>query len=175
MAARFWCSWPKVPGLIKGADKEYVVNAHDVLNGKVEVSGKVVVIGGGLVGAETADALCRSCKVSIVEMLPQIIRDGEYSPVYYMKQRFQEFGVDVHTSTKLLEIGDHTVIAEHAGQEFVIDNVDYVIIAVGVRTNPTLLEHLDQLDCPVLKVGDANGVKNGYWGIREGYEAGLRV
>lgn len=103
-------SKPFVPGFIKGADKEYVVNAHDVLNGKVDMSGNVVVIGGGLVGAETADTLCRPCKVSIVEMLPQIMRDGEYSPAYYMKQRFQEFGVDVHTSTKLLEIGDHSVI-----------------------------------------------------------------
>ena len=50
-------SKPFVPGFLKGADQDFVVNAHDVLLGKVEVQGKVVVVGGGLVGAETADTL----------------------------------------------------------------------------------------------------------------------
>lgn len=44
-------SKPFVPGFLKGADQDFVVNAHDVLLGKVEVQGKVVVVGGGLVGA----------------------------------------------------------------------------------------------------------------------------
>lgn len=168
-------SIPFVPDFIKGADQNFVVNAHDVLNGKVEVHGNVVVIGGGLVGAETADTLSQSCKVSIIEMQPQIMKDGEYSPTYYMKQRFREYGVDVYTSTKLMEIGDHVVVAERDGSEVRIENVDTVVIAVGVRTDNSLLEHLDNLECRVIKVGDANGVKNGYLGIREGYEAGLAI
>ncbi len=168
-------SKPFIPGFIKGADKEYVVHAHDVLNGKVEVSGNVVIIGGGLVGSETADTICRACKVSIVEMLPQIMRDGEYSPAFYMKQRFQEFGVNIYTSTRLLEIGNHSVIAKHGREPFTINNVDYIVIAVGVRTDSTFLEQLESVDCSVIKVGDANGVKNGYMGIREGYEAWLRL
>lgn len=61
-------SKPFVPGFLKGADQDFVVNAHDVLLGKVEVQGKVVVVGGGLVGAETADTLSQSCQVSVIEM-----------------------------------------------------------------------------------------------------------
>lgn len=168
-------SKPFIPGFIKGVEQDFVVNAHDVLNGKVEVSGNVVVIGGGLVGAETADTLSQSCKVSIIEMLPQIMKDGEHSPAVYMKQRFQEFGVDIYTSTKVMGIGDHTVLAEQDGKELILENVDIVIIAVGVRTDNTLLEALENLSCPVIKVGDANRVKNGYLGIREGFEAGLNL
>ncbi len=166
---------PFVPGFIRGVEQDFVVNAHDVLNGKTEVGENVVVIGGGLVGAETADMLSQSCKVSIIEMLPQIMKDGEYSPAFYMKQRFKEHGVAVHTSTKVLEIGDHTVIAEKEGQKIEIENVDNVVIAIGVRTDTTLLEKLENMECQVIKVGDANGVKNGYLGIREGYEAGLNL
>ncbi len=168
-------SKPFVPGFIKGAEQDFVVNAHDVLNGNVEVHGNVVVIGGGLVGAETADTLSQSCQVSIIEMQPQIMKDGEHSPTYYMKQRFQKYGVNVYTSTKLMEIGDHEVIAERGGTEVRIPNVDTVVIAVGVKTDTTLLEQLDTLSCRVIKVGDANGVKNGYLGVREGYEAGLAI
>lgn len=44
-----------------------------------------------------------------------------------------------------------------------------------MKTDLTLIDKIDQLSCKVIKVGDANGVKNGYLGIREGFEAGLSV
>ena len=49
---------PIIPN-IPGTDKDFVVNSHDVLDGKVTVSGNVVVIGGGMVGMETAEFSCR--------------------------------------------------------------------------------------------------------------------
>ena len=142
-------SRPFIPP-IQGADQDFVVTAHDVLLGKTEPGNRVVVIGGGLVGAETA-------------------------PTKYMKEWFSQNGVQIHTSTKLLEIGDHTVTAEKDGERFVLENIDTVIIAVGVKTDRTLLDSMEHVSCKVLKVGDANGVKNGYLGIREGYEAGLNA
>ena len=50
-----------------------------------------------------------------------------------------------------------------------------MVIAVGVKTDTALFDQLEGLPCPVYKVGDANGVKNGYLGIREGFEAGLAL
>ena len=47
---------PSTPG-IKGVGSEHVVYAFDVIAGKVSVGKKVVVVGGGLVGVETADFL----------------------------------------------------------------------------------------------------------------------
>ena len=127
-------------------------------------------------GAETADMLSLQCeKVSVIEMLPEIMRDGEPSPSRYIKERFKKYGVDIYTSTKLTEIGDHKIFAEKDGQQIVIDDVDSVIIAVGVRKNAALDDALEKLECQVIRVGDANGVKNGYLGIREGYEAGLNI
>lgn len=92
-----------------------------------------------------------------------------------MKQRFQQFGVQVYTSTKVLEIGRHTVAAEREGQAITLEDVDFVVIAVGVKTDTALFDQLEGLPWPVCKVGDANGVKNGYLGIREGFEAGLAL
>lgn len=49
-----------------------VVSSWDILNGQ-EVSGKCVVLGGGLVGAETAEYLAnKGLEVSIVEMMNKI-------------------------------------------------------------------------------------------------------
>lgn len=50
-----------------------------------------------------------------------------------------------------------------------------VIVAVGVRTDRNLLDQIEDANYKVICVGDANGVKNGYLGIREGYEAGLNA
>lgn len=161
---------------IKGTDRDFVTNAHDILLGKKAFGNNVVVIGGGLVGAETADMLSAQCEqVTIIEMLPQIMKDGEASPAYYMKKRMKENNVQIYTSTKLTEIGDHCVMAEKDGQELRVDNVDTVIVAVGVRPEMSILNCVENLTCKVLKVGDANGVKNGYLGIREGFEAGLNA
>lgn len=168
-------STPFVPP-IKGADQDFVVTAHDILLGKKEAGNNVVVMGGGLAGAETADMLAMQCRqVTILEMMPQIMKDGEPSPAKYMLQRFHQNGVSIHTSTKLTEIGDYCITALKDGVEFTIPNVDTVIIAAGVRTDRSLLEHTGGLACKIIKAGDANGVKNGYLGIREGYEAGLQV
>lgn len=168
-------SSPLIPKF-KGYDQDFVVTAHDVLLGRAEVGKRVAVVGGGLVGAETADMLSLQCeKVSVIEMMPEIMRDGEPSPSRYIKERLKKYGVDIYTSTKLTEIGDHKIFAEKDGQQIVIDDVDSVIIAVGVKKNAALDDALEKLECQVIRVGDANGVKNGYLGIREGYVAGLNI
>ncbi len=47
-----------------------------------------------------------------------------------------------------------------------IDNVDTVIVAVGVRPEMSILNCVENLTCKVLKVGDANGVKADTWESR---------
>ena len=52
---------PKIPG----AEGAHVANSHDVLAGKVKPTGKVVIIGGGMVGMEVAELLAeQGCTVT---------------------------------------------------------------------------------------------------------------
>lgn len=61
---------------IKGADAVHVLDAWKVLADEAICAGKVVVIGGGLVGAETAETLAyRGCQVNIVEMMDEIAKE----------------------------------------------------------------------------------------------------
>ena len=58
---------------IPGADGDNVVSSWDVLAGKCDVKGHCAVIGGGLVGTETAEYLLeKGCTVSIIEMMDKI-------------------------------------------------------------------------------------------------------
>lgn len=163
---------PPIPGI----DKPHVAMATDVLFGEREVWGNVVVIGGGLVGAETADHLaCHGCRVTIVEMLDQIVKDGEPAPTKYLLQRLAEKDVTVLTSASVTQIHDNAVSVTHKGRDIRLEPTDSVVIAVGVRPESSLAGELEESGLPVTVVGDALRAKNGYLDIREGYEAGLYV
>ena len=162
---------------IKGL-REYGVVAQKVLRGEAEVGNKVVVIGGGLVGAETADYLAEhGCgDVTIVEMLPQIVKDGEPAPTYYLKKRMAEHGVKVLTSAAVQEVKEHGVVYKKDDSCIEIADVDTVVIAIGVRANTALEESLTDCSFTIVSVGDCHErAKNGYRGIQEGYEAGIRI
>ncbi len=73
-------------------------------------------------------------------------------------------------------IGENSVILEGKDKtERTILDVDTVVIAAGVKTEHSFMDSMERISCKVILAGDANGVKNGYLGIREGFEAGLNV
>ena len=102
--------------LIPGVDKAFVKDSHDVLDGKAEATGNVVVIGGGMVGMETAEYLAeKGAKVSVLEMLPDICSDMGTTRKICMGEEIQKSGIIPVTSIKVTEIGDNVVIGEKDG------------------------------------------------------------
>lgn len=164
-------SMPPVPGL-----KEHTCTARQVLAGESPVGHKVVVIGGGLVGAETADHLAvYGHDVTVIEMMSQIMADGEPIPTMLMLQRYAEANVKTLTSAKVKTISADAVTYEKDGQEYTVDQVDTIINAMGRRSDRSLLDELEGSGYEVVSIGDAKEAKSGYLGIREGYEFGLTV
>lgn len=164
---------PPIPGL-----REHGVVAQDVLRGRAEFGSRVVVIGGGLVGAETADFVAEggSPDVTIVEMLPQIVKDGEPAPTSFLLERLAAHGVRVLTSAAVRGVEADAVVYEKDGEQVRLGDVDTVIVAIGARANTALGDTLTDAPYQVISVGDCNErAKNGYRGIQEGFEAGLRV
>lgn len=155
---------------IEGAEQPHVVTAHDVLAGKVAVGRNVVVIGGGLVGAETAEYVAyHGSQVSILEMQPQIAKDGEGASNYYMLQNLEKHHVDVYTNAIVLGIRKDSVYFQLQEQEHRIVDVDTVIMATGVKSNQEFAKTLQGKQIPFIAVGDAAEVKNGFANIQEGY------
>jgi 2,4-dienoyl-CoA reductase-like NADH-dependent reductase (Old Yellow Enzyme family)/thioredoxin reductase len=165
-------SVPPIPGL-----REFGVFAEDVLRGRKEFGKRTVVIGGGLVGAETADhiAFHGASEVSIIEMLPRIAGDGEEASVYFLKDRLAKKNVRIYTSAKVSAVTEHAVSFMKEDKQEIITDVDTIIIATGRRANPALSESFNSSSYEVVTVGDALRAKNGYRDIREGFEAGLHI
>lgn len=160
---------PPVEGL-----KNYKL-ASDVLLGKEDVGKKVLIIGGGLVGAETAEYLgANGIQVTLVEMLDQIAKDGETAPNGFLFENLKKYGVAVYTSTSVVSVTGTSVLLKKQDDSIALENIDDVIIATGFRPNTNLDKLLSAYDGEVVRVGDANKVKNGLHNLREVYEAALK-
>lgn len=161
---------------IKGAERPHVVTAHEVLAGNVIVGKNVVVIGGGLVGAETAEYVAyHGSQVSILEMQPQIAKDGEGASNYYMLNNLENYHVAIYTNAKVLEITENIVYFQLQEEERSITNVDTVVIATGVKSNQDFANALQEKQIPFIAVGDAAEVKNGFANIQESYRVGMML
>ncbi len=126
---------------VPGGNLPHVVSAWDVLAGRSLVFGKVAVIGGGLVGAETAEYLAQQgAKVSIVELMPEIAKGESATVLPSLKASFAKHGVQELVNTKLMEIKPGCVVCQNTqNRETVLVDADFVVMAVGARAN--------ELDC----------------------------
>ena len=144
---------------IPGHELPIVASAWDVLAKKSIVFGKVVIIGGGLVGVETAEYLAKAgCEVTIVEMLDAIAKEESGTILPTLMEELDNYGVIRHTHTKLNEIHPDfiTVTTETADTEpktFEIP-ADFVVMAVGARKQ---LPNLKDCPLPIHYVGDCSG------------------
>lgn len=100
---------------------------------------RLVVLGGGPIGSELAQAFARlGSRVTQIEMAPRILlrEDPEVSEL--VTQRFRAEGIDVrvgHTAKRIeLVAGQKQLIAEHAGRELGIP-FDALLVAVGRSAN----------------------------------------
>ncbi|MFC1761949.1 IS630 family transposase [Planctomycetota bacterium] len=113
----------------------------------------VVIVGGGLIGVETTEALVEhGCRVTMVEMLPQILRILDADMAKLVEKHMESHGVKVLTDTRLEAIdGDDTVTAvQTSAGRF---SADMVIMAIGVRPSVSLAQAAD------LEIGTSGGIK----------------
>ena len=163
---------PNLPGVKRGS----VVTAHDVLEGKTDVGRTVAVIGGGMVGSETASHLANHGKeVSIVEMLPEIAADINARSKPFLLKDLAEHNVRLYLNSVVKEILADGLRIERDGREEKIGPFDTIILAVGVQPCNDLTRKLDGKVARLLTIGDASNPRKALEAIGEGYLAGLEV
>jgi len=147
-------SKPLIPN-IAGVDRKSVITASDVLKG-AKVGQKVVVVGGGLVGCETADYLAQQGKeVTIVEMLRHTARDIGPAARYFLRRRMAAKGIRILTSTTVEEITDEGVKVRSEQGERVLSPVDTVVLATGAEPVNQLAQAAKDIVPEVYVIGDA--------------------
>ena len=170
--------WPKIPGI----DQKNVVHAHDVLEDKAEVKGKVVIIGGGATGAETALFIAKKkamnpevaiylaskkgidpetalqftrtgTDITVLEMINRIGQDIGRTTRWTIIGELREYGVTMVTLATAKKITEEGVVYEHEGQEKLAP-ADTVVISAGVEPSKGLAEALEGAFAEVHSLGD---------------------
>jgi NADPH-dependent 2,4-dienoyl-CoA reductase/sulfur reductase-like enzyme len=160
---------------IPGAGKPFVLSARDVLDGKA-TGAKVVVIGGGLVGCETAEFLQKQGKqVTVIEMLDEIAGKMVYAQKVILETRLKAAGVNIITGARCKKITDAgLVVTTKAGGELHID-ADSIIIAVGDKPNKALEDELKGIVHELYTVGDCVKLEGIAEAIAAGHLAALAI
>lgn len=149
---------PIVPNSIKGIHQSNVIKAEDVLTGAVKLSGKVAVIGSGMTGCETAEFLSHEgCSVSLIEMAPQV-GPGIYAPVLLdLFDRFNKYSPEILIKHKLIEVTETGIkLLNTETEETLCKDVDYVVVALGVVPDETIVTEFEEVFDNVRVLGDAS-------------------
>lgn len=164
---------PEIPGI----SLPNVLDSHTVIRGDKSVSGNVVVIGGGMVGIETAELIAQAgCNVTVLEMGSAICTDLGSARKYCIAEAIAEKGISTVTNVKVTEILPNQVVGEKEG-EAVSYPCNWAVIAVGSKScDASELEHAcQQLGIELISVGDAKEARRALEATREAFDAALAI
>lgn len=133
---------------IKGIDGANVLTANEAMCGS-PLTGKVLVIGGGLVGMEAALQFDETAeKVTVVEVADEILKTLEenLNNTQALHNMIENSQIDIVTSASVTEIGDGYAVYEKEGKTVRVD-CDTVVVAAGYRSNNEMDDDLwDKFD-----------------------------
>ncbi len=152
---------PPIPGL----NLPHVVMAEDILAGKQRSGDLAVIIGGGLVGVETAFYLgSRGVKVTILEKLDAVAREAGATYAGHIADMLSKEAIAVRTGTDIEE-----VVPEGVRTKDGFYKADTVIVAAGYAPRTGLRDALEKAFGRVSVIGDARGAANVLRAVHDGF------
>ena len=160
-------SIPVIPP-IPGIEGDNVFMARDILSDtEVPKAKNVAVVGGGLVGVETAEFLAeRGKEVAIIEMLGKVGEDLGPVARMFQKKRLSQKGVKIYTRTTAEQVTENGVMVKRDGKSFLI-KAKCVVVAVGAEQNRELTLLLDD-KIPTHLIGDTFEARSILHAIHDG-------
>lgn len=150
---------PVCPASIPGIGKAKVIQANDVVSGKITPTGRVAIIGAGLTGLETAELLSHSGKVdaiTIADMLPAI--GSSIYPVIFLDVMMQigAFPMEQLPGHALKEVTDTGVILTKLEDNSDIQvEADYVVLAMGLKPDMEIRKAYEEAFDRVIVLGES--------------------
>lgn len=152
------------------------LTAIDVLSDLVTVGKRVLIIGGGMIGLETAEFLAKKDhEVTVVEILDELA--GDMFPITrnLTLKSLQKLNVRLLTGVKLKGFEENKAYIEKNGSESPLGEFDSVVMAVGTKSCNELLAPLQERGLQVHVVGDASKPANLFDAVRSGFEVGRSI
>lgn len=165
---------PKTPQF-SYPDDSSVVMAEEILRQRRIEAGRYMVIGGGLVGLETAEHLCHAgADVTVIEMLDELGSGLSPMRLKLILDRLIKSGVNLLTKARVISIQDRMARIELPSGVITMGPYDSVVVATGYESERALAEALGN-EIPVKIIGDAREPRSIREAISEGLDCGLDI
>lgn len=159
---------PPIPGI----DGAKVCDAWQILDGRIAPGENIVIIGGALIGMETADFLTERGKtVTILEMLKRSPVLKITSHGYMLHKRLRDRACKLLFGARVTAVDETGVTFNAEGQTAVISPVDQVVVAAGMKPSNALEAVCTKLGIAFKTVGDASSPRR----IIEATDEGARA
>ncbi len=141
----------------EGIGCSVVCDAWQILDGEVQPKDHVVIVGGGLIGMETADFLREKGvkDITIVEMLPDSPVMPRAAHGQMLHRRLRAAGVTLMFGAIVKRIEEGSILVTRNGEDLKLEPVTQVIIAIGVTPRNALKDTLSKKGIIHFVVGDA--------------------
>lgn len=160
---------------LPGSNLPYVSFAEDYLDGKVSLGDSVIIIGGGLVGAELAESISdRREKVMVVEMLESVAKEAGFIVKKELLKRLCYKGVKMLVNTRAVAITNQGVIVERFGEKETL-KADTIILAIGYQPRKDLAKNLDIDKMEFYQIGDCIKPRTIMEAVEEGNRVGFEI
>ena len=141
---------------------------------------KVVVVGGGLTGAESAvDLAMKGKDVTLIEMKgPEALLNGSsLNNRFSLQSLLMKYGVKVVTNTKLEEITDKGIKTINSRIQWVEYEADTVVLALGMRPRKDVINNLRCAlpETEVYIIGDGKEIGNVYSAVHSGFDTAAEI
>ena len=136
-----------------------VLQAWDVLADAdaIRPGAKVTLIGGGMVGIETAEVLGgRGCAVTVIEIQSTVAREMARNNRFDVLLRLEQYGVQLLTETVIDGVVDGELVLVRNGERMRHDPGEAIVVAVGPKPNRDIISVLEEAGLPSVLVGDCN-------------------
>jgi len=162
----------KIPGI----ESNMVTDVRSVYEKQSAPGQKIVIIGGGDTGCETADWLAAPGReVTVVEILPHALGRMKKIPKERLLSRLSDKGVTILTETQTTSINKDKVYLKKKDGREIVQEADQVIVSVCPEPEDTLLTALKGKSKEVVGVGDAVCPGNLGSALRSGTEVALKI
>lgn len=164
--------FPKIDGI----QESDAISVEEALSDPIRLGKKILVIGGGGIGAEVADYLSENGKeVTLIEMREGIALDLVGHLQHFLNLRLRGKGVQILTSTKAIRFEKKALWVEDSQGTKKLEGFNNIVMALGSIPNDELVGSIKDKVPEVYVVGDASKPREVMEAVLEGEEVALKI
>jgi 2,4-dienoyl-CoA reductase-like NADH-dependent reductase (Old Yellow Enzyme family)/thioredoxin reductase len=161
---------------LPGIDRDRVVTFKEALTNRSDLSRDVIVVGGGLVGLETAIYLAgRDHRVTVIEMLDEVAGDAGPLTAPSLIEKMKRKGIQTLARCEFAGVDSDSLLFCQNGVERRMRSVGSIVLACGSIPEDDLANELADSNFPLERVGDCVSPRRTLEAVHEGWAAGRKI